>query len=296
MVATSATLPSAQTDLRDNDKVLWIASNYLTTATVTLRTSSESFTAADESAAANPTRRMHDGTRVTKTVAVSTSTDCWILVDAGSGSQITADCLVFENHREDENNSDITVRVSDTVDGGGVLNGTILTPQATLTVATYRNTLLWDSSYTARYWEINFNGAGSFKSEFGQFWLGTQLQMRYQANRPFDPDARFGAYSETVSRTGVRQRVSHASNLRTRGGQMWLNQAAEKTFVENLWENTNSYANAAWFVRQPFTAPENAVYGHLSGNALSRPVTEESTIAEQLWSFEIMELGPRMEP
>ena len=301
MVATTAALASAQLAFRALDAPLFVSNNVIADAeAVTLRETDADFTAATEAVAGFLESNLYDGTRAT-TAKLTTAVTFNVLIDAGSGNQLTADCFIIEGHSWTDGT--FGIRVSDTVDGGGLLNGTILTPQAaaTATVAD-RQVVFWSSTFSARYWEISYVSITSGTLTARQVWLGVQRQMRSKTRDPSDPDDDWESTgAESNARSGHSQSTLW-SKLRAMDLNFRLISATELAASRAVRDDTDVYIKGFWYCEDPNSDPTGSVAGGLQGRMIygkglsGKHSTPSVEGANRNWHIPFKEVGPRLSP
>jgi len=301
MVATTSALPAAQLAFRALDAPLFVSKNHIASATAVIVRKTDAEFSTTEAVTGFPASYTYNGSRA-DFAKLASATSFYILVDAGSGNQITADCIIIEGHNFTDGN--LLVRVSDAAVGGGGagLSGTILTPVASVGTVADRQVDFLDATFTARFWEIGFTGVTSADLTIRQVWLGTQQQMRSKARDPSDPDDHWvSTRAESQARSGFRQRTLW-SKLRALDLNFRVISATELAAARAVRDDTDVYTNSLWYCEDPNSDPTGSVagglqgrmiYGHANGREYRTPSIEG---ANRNFAIQITEAGPRLSP
>lgn len=293
MPANSITaLPSAQLSDRQNDFPAVVARNLWEQdmgAQYPIARDDDVFNGTDNVTDSDyPLSNLYDRIRSTLWKTSGNESTVYLLIDAGTGETLTADCILWEGvgapwTATGETNT-VRVRCSDAVDGGNqLLAPTTIT---TITGAPFSQDIwaeAWNSSYAARYWEIQLTTTDAHKIQFSQLWLGQQRQFNYTSHAPYDPDEQMSAWEGSETYTGYEQRLSMYTDRKRRQGVWWFRTPEAQAFLRSAYSETSGWAASLWFIEDPQSTPEAAVFGKWAEPGMFLPSDVGVTDAVDKW-------------
>jgi hypothetical protein len=294
MTATSTAIDSTLLGYRNNDKPVLAARNILEEGAANFPkcASSGVFASADESDSDYPIVNIYDRRRGTQWRHDTNQQTVYVLMDSTSHTE--ANGIIIEGHDGVLSGADIRVRCSDTLSGGAIdpAAGDTFTPIDT-TGGAQRFVSLWDNTYSARYWEIQFDDTSSHIYRARQIWLLTQVFLPHKSSVPYDEDEKISDFVQTQARSGAITRVGFFAELARRDWSCWVNNTDSIDLLKDAWVDSDGWILPIWHIEDPNSAAgTSAVFGYLEEAGLALPSQLEQ---DRIWDNAIREDGPHID-
>jgi len=291
-----ATITAIDPDLlafRDGDRPLILPVNHLVSAADVRANQTSWFVTADASDASYPIRNLYDLSRKVQWRFGVAAATVYILVDFGVAQPV--DSLVLEGHDASLDGATIDVSASDALVVGpfnslllptAVFSGTIGPVTSTERFATF-----WDSVYTARYWEIKLVGAANVK-HITQLWLASQIFCPHNPRVPHDEQRKESLFTDVISKSGNRSRISWFHNLQRRDFSMWVNNEDTIDALREAYDDTMGWGTPLWWFDFPNSDPNDGIFGFIENSGID---LESIIYLDRIWENSIVESGPHID-